>query len=193
MCGNAHDASYDHRSESKVVELGIGGVCWRTYATGALAALLYSTGQLGVQVGPRATDRVFKSNVSYKERRQLANQTIRRLNKGLHNEFTCQLSAVISATIAEPCSDESDIGSAVSLPSPLGLWIYCARGTCLNMAEPSIPEPHAAPIPERPRERHVFGAHPGNIRIARSTHSRVALPELARRSCSHARFHGGFH
>jgi hypothetical protein len=34
------------------------------------------------------------------------------------------ISAVISATTAEPCSDESYIGSAGSLPSPLGLRIF---------------------------------------------------------------------
>ena len=40
VCGKCHDASCEHRFGSKVVELGIGGVRWRTYAAGALAALL---------------------------------------------------------------------------------------------------------------------------------------------------------
>ena len=40
VCGKARHASCGHRLGSKVAELGIGGVCWRTYATGDLAALL---------------------------------------------------------------------------------------------------------------------------------------------------------
>ena len=44
-----------------------------------------------------------------------------------------------------------------------------------------------------PESDTFFGADPGNLTIARSTDSRVTLPELARRSCSKARFRRGFH
>ena len=77
-----------------------------------------------MQVGPQATDMVFQEQRERYKEKQLANQAFRRLSKDDNKELACQLSAVISATTAEPCSDESDIGNAGSLPSSLGFWKF---------------------------------------------------------------------